>query len=217
MGGRNGAIILAITTIYSKTLLTPIPSHDIPYHPRLGAPHPMVERRASGASGAARDGGFAVAKPRFIGKFVHKIDRKGRVSVPAPFRGALVGQTFVGVVCFPSPKLTCIEGGGTECTDDLIARIEQLPQFSDDREILQSLLGQMHEIALDGEGRVMLPPELLAHGGITDHALFVGHGSSFRIWEPERFGAREADLYERARRQDVTVPPLRAAVSPAAK
>ena len=38
----------------------------------------------------------------FLSTFINKVDRKGRVSVPAPFRAALIGQSFHGIVAFPS-------------------------------------------------------------------------------------------------------------------
>ena len=37
----------------------------------------------------------------FLDTFVNKIDRKGRVSVPATFRAALDGQAFHGIVALP--------------------------------------------------------------------------------------------------------------------
>jgi MraZ protein len=40
----------------------------------------------------------------FIDTFVNRIDRKGRVSVPATFRAALAGQTVQGIIAFPSFK-----------------------------------------------------------------------------------------------------------------
>ena len=42
----------------------------------------------------------------FLDTFINKVDRKGRVSVPAPFREALGGQALVG---FPSIKNTAVK------------------------------------------------------------------------------------------------------------
>ncbi|MET1026476.1 MAG: MraZ N-terminal domain-containing protein, partial [Dongiaceae bacterium] len=45
----------------------------------------------------------------FIDTFINKIDKKGRVSVPATFRAALGGQSFQGIVAFPSFKYAAIQ------------------------------------------------------------------------------------------------------------
>jgi len=48
----------------------------------------------------------------FLSTFVNKVDRKGRVSVPASFRAALAGQSFAGIVVYRSFKNSAIEGSG---------------------------------------------------------------------------------------------------------
>ena len=42
----------------------------------------------------------------FLSTYVNKVDRKGRVSVPATFRASLAAETqrFPGVIVFPSYK-----------------------------------------------------------------------------------------------------------------
>ena len=51
----------------------------------------------------------------FTGHVVNKVDRKGRVSVPASFRNELVRLSFPGIVVFPSPEgLPAIDGAGID-------------------------------------------------------------------------------------------------------
>ena len=59
----------------------------------------------------------------FLSTIVNKVDRKGRVSVPAAFRVALADQGFNGVVVFPSISLSCIEGWGMTRMEELAAGI----------------------------------------------------------------------------------------------
>jgi MraZ protein len=150
--------------------------------------------------------GVGVADPRFIDRFTNKIDRKGRVSVPATFRSTLAGQSFLGIICYKSFKLPCIEGIARSSLDGMVERVNHLPEFSEERETLEALFSRMSELAFDGEGRVMLPEHLMIHAGITELAIFVGLGAKFQIWEPERFNARDAELEERARRDGATMP-----------
>ena len=143
----------------------------------------------------------------FLSTFVNKVDRKGRVSVPASFRAALAGQSFLGIVAYRSFKLPCVEGSGIDRMEDLSVRVDQMGQFSDSSDNASVIFSDAQQLPFDGEGRIMLPQHLAEHAGLREHAAFVGQGRTFQIWEPERFKAHESELRERARRQGVTLPP----------
>lgn len=142
----------------------------------------------------------------FLSTFVNKVDRKGRVSVPASFRQALAGQNFNGIVAYRSFKLTALEASGIDRMEQLSDRIDALPEFSEDRDALSSILADAQQLAFDGEGRIVLPELLCQHAGIGETAAFVGLGRTFQIWEPQRFEAHQQEMRERARRQGTTLP-----------
>lgn len=146
----------------------------------------------------------------FLSTFVNKLDRKGRVSVPASFRLALTGQNFNEIIAFPSFKLPALEASGIDRMEEVSDRIDQLAEFSEDRDALSSILADAEPLAFDGEGRIVLPEALCKHAGITENAAFVGRGRTFQIWEPQRFQAHQQEMRERARRQGSTLPAARA-------
>jgi MraZ protein len=145
----------------------------------------------------------------FFSTVVNKVDRKGRVSVPATFRAALEGLSFPGVILFRSFRLPALDGNGIDRMEELSARIDALDEFSEDREALASIFADAQQLPFDGEGRIVLPEALSAHAGITENAAFVGLGRTFQIWEPQRFEKHQQDLRERARRQGTTLPSRR--------
>ncbi|HXY99234.1 MAG TPA: division/cell wall cluster transcriptional repressor MraZ [Stellaceae bacterium] len=153
-------------------------------------------------------GGSALAL--FLSTFVNKVDRKGRVSVPAPFRLALTGQNFNGIIAYPSFKLPALEASGIDRMEEVSDRIDQLAEFSEDRDALSSILADAEPLAFDGEGRIVLPEPLCRHAGIAETAAFVGRGRTFQIWEPQRFQTHQQEMRDRARRQGATLPPIRA-------
>ena len=137
----------------------------------------------------------------FLSTFVNKVDRKGRVSVPATFRTVLSQQSFSGVVAFPSLVYAAIEGSGIDRFERLAEGIDDLNPFSDEHDdFSKAIFGKAHQLPFDGEGRIILPEMLLTHAGITEHAAFVGQGRRFLIWEPESFARHEAEAVERAKR-----------------
>ena len=145
----------------------------------------------------------------FFSTFLNKVDRKGRVSVPATFRAALEGSSFPGVILFRSFRLPALDGSGIDRMEELSTRIDALDEFSEDREALASIFADAQQLPFDGEGRIILPEPLSAHAGITETAAFVGLGRTFQIWEPQSFEKHQQDLRERARRQGTTLPSRR--------
>jgi MraZ protein len=147
----------------------------------------------------------------FLSTFINKVDRKGRVSVPASFRSALTGQNFNGIITFRSFKLPALEASGIDRMEELSERIDALPEFSEERDALSSVLADAQPLAFDGEGRIVLPEFLCQHTGIGETAAFVGLGRTFQIWEPQRFEAHQQEMRDRARRQGATLPAHRPA------
>ncbi len=124
----------------------------------------------------------------FLSTYVNKVDKKGRVSVPAPFRAHLAGQEFAGIIAYGSFINPCIEACGADRIMKLSRQIETLEPFSEERDAFATaILGGSEQLAFDGEGRVMLPERLLVLAEIKEQALFVGKGETFEIWEPKSF------------------------------
>lgn len=124
----------------------------------------------------------------FLSTFTNKIDSKGRVSVPAQFRSSLVNKEFSGVVVYESFVNDCIEGCDIERIKQISESIDSLDPFSEDRDALATaLLGGSVQLAIDNEGRVIMPEILLKKAGIQDQAVFVGKGATFEIWHPKKF------------------------------
>lgn len=143
----------------------------------------------------------------FLSTFVNKVDRKGRVSVPATFRAALASQPFAGIVCFPSFTDACLEGMGMDRMEAMANGMDsQSAMFSPEQDDLAHLVfSESRQLSWDTEGRVMLPEELLSHANISEQAAFVGKGRTFQIWQPEAHKAAIADLRARAKANPPTV------------
>ncbi len=124
----------------------------------------------------------------FLSTFVNKIDSKGRVSVPAQFRLSLANQDFSGIVVYESFINDCIEGCDIERIKRLSDSIDNLDPFSEERDAFATtILGSAMQLAMDADGRVILPQALLKKNAIASEALFVGKGPTFEIWQPRKF------------------------------
>lgn len=124
----------------------------------------------------------------FLSTYTNKVDKKGRVSVPALFRSALASQHFQGVVAYPSFVYDCIEACGMDRIERLSESIDNLDPFSQERDAFATaILGGSVQLAFDGEGRIMLPELLVETAKLTETAVFVGKGQTFEIWSPKQF------------------------------
>ncbi|MGH7013109.1 MAG: division/cell wall cluster transcriptional repressor MraZ [Stellaceae bacterium] len=143
----------------------------------------------------------------FLSTYVNKIDRKGRISVPAAFRAALAPTGSKGIVAYRAVKLTAIEVSGLDRAENLSRRIDRLPELSDERDALSAILGELRPLDFDGEGRIVLPADLARHADLSGTAVFVGCGPTFQIWEPERFRRHQEEMRARIRERGLTLPP----------
>ena len=123
----------------------------------------------------------------FRGSYRHSIDHKGRISIPARFRRLLSGdanETFVilrgleaCVSLYPADEFKRLE-------DRLRSR-----SFSDpiNRRYQRLLLLDSRDETLDTQGRVAIPPSLIAHALLKHEVLVNGVLDHIEIWHPESF------------------------------
>ncbi len=148
----------------------------------------------------------------FLSTFINKVDRKGRVSVPAPFRAALAGQGFAGIVAFASfrDSYKAIEACAMDRMERLSASLDRLNPFSDEHDDFASVLfGDAVQLPFDGQGRIILPERLRQHAGVSDQAAFVGRGATFQLWQPDALRDFQEQARQRARaaRADLQLEP----------
>ncbi|MCY6379901.1 division/cell wall cluster transcriptional repressor MraZ [Hoeflea prorocentri] len=122
---------------------------------------------------------------RFLSNATNKIDAKGRVSVPAPFRNVLTRldiQELYAIQDFVYPAITV---GGPDLLDRYERQIDGGDPFSVDSNDMSLLIhGGGVFMKLDGEGRLMVSDFIRDYTGITDQVTFVGRNDHFQLWDP---------------------------------
>jgi MraZ protein len=137
---------------------------------------------------------------RYVSHYTLRLDAKGRVSIPSPFRAVLARDGFDGLYCYPALDRPALDAGGNALLAEIEALIGRFPPYSEEREQFSAALyGPSEILKLDGEGRVILSEPLKAHAGIADAVAFVGLGHKFQVWEPNRFRAELAEATEKVR------------------
>ena len=148
--------------------------------------------------------------PLFLSTFTNRIDKKGRISVPAAFRSALVGQAFQGVVLFKATSHPCLEGFDYGTMAELSNRLDHFDLFSNQQDDLAtSIFAEAVQCPFDGEGRIGLPEHLVDYAGFNETVVFTGLGRKFQLWDAAAFEKRRIDARANVIKQNLTLPRLR--------
>jgi len=124
----------------------------------------------------------------FLSTFENKLDKKGRVSVPASFRSYLSNLGYNGVICYPSFNNICIEAWPQDRIEKISNAIDSLNPFEEKKDYFAtSILSESINLQFDSEGRILITNKLLKHAKIKNSMLFVGQGKTFQIWEPTNY------------------------------
>ena len=135
----------------------------------------------------------------FISTYENKLDKKGRVSVPASYRSHLSALGYSSVICYPSFTNSSIEFCPQDRLQKIIDTIDTLNPFEENRDIFStSILANSFQLNFDSEGRVTIPDKFLSHSGIKEKVLFVGQGKTFQMWEPSEFKNFSEDARKKA-------------------
>ena len=143
----------------------------------------------------------------FLSTHENKIDKKGRVSVPASFRAQLSEESFQGLVLFRSNVHTCLEGFAFSYMQEIGARLDNFDLFSAEQDDLAtSIFGTAVQLSMDGDGRIILPQDLIEFASLDEKASFVGMGAKFQIWNPQSFTQRRDVAREAVQSKGLTIP-----------
>ena len=134
----------------------------------------------------------------FTGTHDHKLDDKGRVSLPSEFRRVLDAVGSSGAL-YIVPQLDDPRAHvvfTTEAYSNLIDRhnAREYPSFAAQQRMELKLVTRATQIQVDDAGRIVLSRALREKIDLGKQVRFVGLASSFEIWEPGARDVFEADL-----------------------
>ena len=154
--------------------MTPINSHDITIYSHI-IPN----------NGGAVHWGTILAD--FIGRYLNKVDSKGRVSVPAAWRPRLTREDFSGIIAQTGIPEKAIEAYPRDYLEIIQKKLDQSDPLLEGTEFESTILFGGTMLPFDKEGRINLPENYKYDAGIETEAVFVGMGRKFRIWDPKSF------------------------------
>ena len=128
----------------------------------------------------------------FLGRFEHSVDNKGRVAVPARFRGELNGELVI-----TRGNDRCLYLFTQEAWEPLAAKLNALPTGdADARNLRRAVFSAAEPVELDRQGRVMIPDHLRQYSGIEGNVFIIGLGTYVEIWDRQAWLELDARVEE---------------------
>lgn len=125
----------------------------------------------------------------FLGTYAPKLDDKGRVILPAKFRGELES----GVVVTRGQE-RCLYVFSTKDFEELHDRLRQAPVTSKQaRDYLRVFLSGANAEVPDAQHRVTIPASLRAYAGLGRDLTVIGAGNRAEIWDTASWEAYYAE------------------------
>ena len=121
------------------------------------------------------------------------VDAKGRFAFPTRFRER-IQQRCANQLVATVDRDHCLLIYPMPAWEDIERKLDRLPSLNKQTRRLQRLmLGHASEMELDGHGRVLLQGALREFAGIEKHAVLVGQGRKFELWDEERWNDKRED------------------------
>lgn len=131
----------------------------------------------------------------FLGEFVHIIDDKGRLTIPAKFRAGL----DAGLVVTRGID-RCLAIYPLEEWQKLASQVSELPMTDRRARAFRRLVfANASDAVPDKQGRVLIPPRLREYAGVDGEVIVAGLNTYIEVWEPESWNKER----ERVEGEDV--------------
>ena len=125
---------------------------------------------------------------RYLGRYVNKVDKKGRVSIPAAYRSLMQEEGSANCFICYHDDFKFLEVFSESYMDMIDQKISSFSVGSREKIALESkYYTNVQEIKLDSEGRIILPRDYATWTSIDAEVLFAGMGDRFEMWCPERY------------------------------
>ena len=130
----------------------------------------------------------------FSGPTKVTLDAKGRLAIPTRYREE-IAQRCDGQLYSTIDRDKCLLIYPRPAWEEVQRKLNRLPSFdSRNRWLQRMMVGYASPIDMDAQGRVLLPRELREFAGLERHAMLIGQGNRFELWDEERF-TQERDAW----------------------
>jgi MraZ protein len=126
----------------------------------------------------------------FLGRFLHQLDPKGRIALPAQFRRGRESDSFVLIRTQPEALTLYPDDAWARVQEELLDSVRRQPEH---RHKVLRITADAVEVVPDKQGRILIPERMREAAGLTTEAWVVGAINKIQIWDPARFETATSD------------------------
>jgi len=116
-----------------------------------------------------------------LGEYKHNLDTKGRLAVPAKFRGDLTGGAIITRGLDRSLFIFT-----TSEWENLVQKLTSLPLAqANSRAFVRLMLAGASDVRLDVQGRILIPDYLREYAGLKKQVIIAGLYNRIEVWDAE--------------------------------
>lgn len=120
-----------------------------------------------------------------LGEYQHNMDPKGRIAVPAKFRDAMLPGAIV-----TRGLDDCLFVFTLKEWQTLADKLVNLPLAqANSRAFVRLMLAGATDVALDAQGRILVPEYLRKYAGLKKEAIVAGLYNRVEIWDAEKWNS----------------------------
>lgn len=123
----------------------------------------------------------------YQGTYCYSVDHKGRISVPAKFRKALLPEadsTYVVTKGFDR----CLSLYSLDQWMNFAASLAKLPKTKKrSRNVVRWFMANAERVQVDSQGRIKIPQHLLGYAGIKKDAVIIGVDDRMEVWNRKEY------------------------------
>ena len=123
----------------------------------------------------------------YQGTYCYSIDHKGRISVPAKFRKALLPDadlTYVVTKGFDK----CLSLFTLDQWMEFYSQLAQLPKTKRrSRNVVRWFMASAERVQVDSQGRIKIPQHLLEYAGLKKDAVVIGVSDRMEVWDRKEY------------------------------
>ena len=121
------------------------------------------------------------------------LDDKGRMVLPTRQRQRAL-ERGEGKLVITVDRDQCLLIYPLPDWEQIERKLMSLPSLHERSRRLQRLMvGHATEIELDGQGRLLVPPELREFAGLARHAMLIGQGNRLELWDEARWNVQREE------------------------
>lgn len=129
-----------------------------------------------------------------IGEYIHTLDEKNRLSLPAKFRKEM-GKKLILVPGFDKSLFLFTVNEWQKRS----ARLAESSMFqSNNRSVARFLFGRAVETDVDASGRILIPDLLKAHAGLTQKIALIGVHNRVELWDEKTWNTYKKQIEQDA-------------------